>query len=580
MRHQNIGAWNVVSLANTNIKMDGMFDMTSALSFENKRAIYVGWGAKLRTAYPTWCLVDGNIALAVTAWVKTPTTATTTYGPIADWDVSSVSNMRELFAKKPTFNGDISKWSTASARSFYQTFNGASAFNQNIGAWNVASAANMYQAFNGASAFDRNIGAWNVVSVANMAGLFSAASVFNQNLAAWNVLRATNLTSAFDSTPALSFINKRSLYVAWGATLRLEYPLFCLNDVNIQGAVTSWVTNSTTATMTYGPIADWDVSSVSNMRELFAKTPTFNDDISKWNVASVSTMAGLFSGASTFNADVSKWNVASVSNMVSMFNAASSFDCNVAGWSVADVTSLGSIFNDPIALIPCHKAAIYTGWGSTLRLAHPGFRDAYCDPSKRVTQPSIVLADNAATGMVSRIDVLIDTSALPTGTVLGELQASPSTLFAVPFDASMKAASVNVPTTGNYDAAFTLLSSNGTERCPLPVQNITCMPSFSPSPGGGCECRRGYENVNGTCVATSGCPMLTLARDNSTALGSVSSIITATTSQSSGVKIVAVPKNSTVDVMPGVPTTLPATGEWSISLSVLATTCAPTPRSS
>jgi hypothetical protein len=110
--------------------------------------------------------------------------------------------------------------------------------------------------------------------------------------------------------------------------------------------------------------------------------------------------------------------------------------------------------------------------------------------------------------MVSRIDVSIDTSALPTGTVLGELQASPSTLFAVPFDASMKAASVNVPTTGNYDAAFTLVSSNATERCPSPVQNITCMPTFSPSPGGGCVCRTGYKNVDGICMpgnTTSAC---------------------------------------------------------------------------
>jgi hypothetical protein len=202
--------------------------------------------------------------------------------------------MKRLFADKPTFNDDISKWNTASA--------------------------------------------------SDMTGLFNSATAFNQNLSSWNVLRATNLTSAFESTPALLIVNKRSLYVAWGATLRSEYPLFCLIDANVQGAVTSWVTNSATATTTYGPIADWDVRSVSNMLELFAKKPTFNADISKWNVASVSTMAF-------------------------MFNAANSFDCNIARWNVANVANLGSIFNDPIALTPCNKAAIYMGWGTTLRLA-------------------------------------------------------------------------------------------------------------------------------------------------------------------------------------------------------------------
>jgi hypothetical protein len=50
------------------------------------------------------CLDDANILAAATAWVTSPTTATTNYGgPIAEWDVSCVSNMYELFAKKPTF---------------------------------------------------------------------------------------------------------------------------------------------------------------------------------------------------------------------------------------------------------------------------------------------------------------------------------------------------------------------------------------------------------------------------------------------------------------------------------------------
>ena len=71
-------------------------------------------------------------------------------------------------------------------------------------------------------------------------------------------------------------------------------------------AVIAWVTSPSTATLTYGPIVDWDTAAVSNMANLFYPTvapatgtarPTFNGDISKWNVALVPNMyqvCGLF----------------------------------------------------------------------------------------------------------------------------------------------------------------------------------------------------------------------------------------------------------------------------------------------
>ena len=68
-----------------------------------------------------------------------------------------------------------------------------------------------------------------------------------------------------------------------------------ITDTNIGTAVTAWLTNPTTATTTYGPIADWNTAAVTSMADLLyhdavTTTPTFNGDISKWNVASVSDM--------------------------------------------------------------------------------------------------------------------------------------------------------------------------------------------------------------------------------------------------------------------------------------------------
>ncbi len=67
-----------------------------------------------------------------------------------------------------------------------------------------------------------------------------------------------------------------------------------ITDANLNTAVIAWVTNPTTATTTYGPIADWNTAAVTSMASLLFPSstarPTFNGDISKWNVASVSNM--------------------------------------------------------------------------------------------------------------------------------------------------------------------------------------------------------------------------------------------------------------------------------------------------
>ncbi len=64
-------------------------------------------------------ITNANIAAAATAWVTNPVTATTTYGPIADWNTAAVTSMANLFQFKRTFNGDISKWNVARVANMY-----------------------------------------------------------------------------------------------------------------------------------------------------------------------------------------------------------------------------------------------------------------------------------------------------------------------------------------------------------------------------------------------------------------------------------------------------------------------------
>ena len=81
--------------------------------------------------------------------------------------------------------------------------------------------------------------------------------------------------------------------------------------------------NQISAIATYGPIAYWGVSSITDMSELFQDMSYFNADISGWNTSSVTNMAYMFSvrslgWGSAFNQPLS-FDTSSVTTMEGMF---------------------------------------------------------------------------------------------------------------------------------------------------------------------------------------------------------------------------------------------------------------------
>ena len=135
----------------------------------------------------------------------------------------------------------------------------------------------------------------------------------------------------------------------------------------------------------------------------------------------------------------------------------------------------------------CNKQALYNKWGTILMEEYGDFGDAECDrcSSAQINFNKPLLSENRASGMVSRIDVMIDTTGLPNGTVLGELKASPVTPFepvrftpVVARPSTAQAASGNLSSTGNWSASFTLVTGSKMDVCPLPDVDVTCMPTF------------------------------------------------------------------------------------------------------
>ena len=214
---------------------------------------------------------------------------------INSWDVSSVTNMGNMFSNSREFNQPIGPWNVSKVTNMGNMFYNATAFNQPIGSWNVISVTDMAYMFRNATAFNQNIGSWNVSNVTTMYTMFFKASSFNQPIGSWNVSSVTDMNSMFREA---SVFNQ--------------------------------------------PIGSWDVSKVNNMYAMFLQASSFNQPINSWNVSKVTDMNFMLNSASSFNQPIGSWNVSKVITMTNMFTnseiSTANYDATLIGWSTITAT--------------------------------------------------------------------------------------------------------------------------------------------------------------------------------------------------------------------------------------------------
>lgn len=190
-----------------------------------------------------------------------------------NWDVSNITNMKQMFSEASFFNQPIGNWDVSNVTNMTFMFYNANSFNQDIGRWNMSNVTDMSYMFQFASKFNQPIGNWNVSNVRNMKKMFSWASSFNQNINKWDVTNVTDMSYMFQ------FASK-------------------FNQ----------------------PIGNWNVANVTDMSHMFENALEFDQPLNNWNVSNVTDMSLMFSSAKEFDQSIYNWDVSKIVLWTGIFN--------------------------------------------------------------------------------------------------------------------------------------------------------------------------------------------------------------------------------------------------------------------
>ena len=184
----------------------------------------------------------------------------------------------------------------------HHMFYGASAFNQPL-TFDTSKVTAVNSMFRGASAFNQPL-SLDTSSVTDTTYMFEGASAFNQPLS-FDTSSVTDMRHMFSGAP-LSAANKLLIRCAWAGTSAFAStgygsswgpgtcPATFTSTASLKTAVQAYNADPAAAIATYGPIADWCVSGVTDMSDLFKNLYNFNADISSWNTSRVTNIRGMF----------------------------------------------------------------------------------------------------------------------------------------------------------------------------------------------------------------------------------------------------------------------------------------------
>lgn len=279
---------------------------------------------------------------------------------IASWDVSHVESMRNVFTNNTSFDKDLSGWDTSGATDMRGMFEGASAFTANLSGWCVTNIPSEPANFGPASLikpFWGSCGTPNPDSNAiamtlsdDAASIYVAPGTLGEARLFWGdgggvaVTSSGTYTHTYTGTGPWQIKIDTSVdtfQVSTGAVTSVD----SFGDVGLKSLQNAFwrqpslvavaplpPTVSSLQSMFWGgsspaPAANpagietWDVSHVTNMKNVFTNNASFDRDVSQWDTSNVTAMSGLFYNASAETADLSGWCVTNIPTQPSYFGA-------------------------------------------------------------------------------------------------------------------------------------------------------------------------------------------------------------------------------------------------------------------
>lgn len=255
------------------------------------------------------------------------TAASFTGKGLSSFDTSSVQTMESMFFGAVSWEGSgIAAWSLSSCKDMNAMFAGASNFAQDLCRWKrqLSESVSTNNIFAGTSCPRRDDPDPDELSRSPFCFACDGSRPFNPPLSPFDIA---------DGSTGQPFTTKEELHDAVDVYIDDESSAFLAAE--------------------YGyPIGRWDVSLIEDFSEVFSanRNPRmfhFSADLGGWNLSSARTTESMFEGCVSFTDEtngLSSWDVSSVTNMHQMFDS-SAFAGDISRWNVQRCEDFGHMFH-------------------------------------------------------------------------------------------------------------------------------------------------------------------------------------------------------------------------------------------
>jgi len=230
---------------------------------------------------------------------------------------------------------------------------------------NLSQVSNLNSMFRNTESFNQDLSSWDVSGVSSAYEMFAGAKAFNGSLAGWEpgaaLTNGCDLGGMFRETEVFN-----QDLSSWDVSkVSSMYELFAKSRA-FNGSLAGWEPGAALAngcdlggmfreTEVFNQdLSSWDVSKVNSMYEVFARSRAFNGSLAGWEpgvaLTSGCNLGAVFRGAEAFNQELSSWDVSKATNMYGMFEEAKVFNGSLVGWqpgvALLGGCDLGAMFRE------------------------------------------------------------------------------------------------------------------------------------------------------------------------------------------------------------------------------------------